>query len=116
MHRQRGWHAGCLLSVVAGIAAFLFSAAAGLAAVFGIIMLIPPDVPNATEAYECFGDAIRAIYLLFIGGLFVIFGSAFVGCKVALRVAGLYAVNRSHGALDQSQHLIARAPARGKQV
>jgi hypothetical protein len=75
--------------VIAAALAFFDSMARGLALTILVIRLIPAKVPNPTEAYEGFGDAIMLENYLLIGtGLSLIVSmsvAAVVGSCVARR-------------------------------
>jgi hypothetical protein len=76
--------ASCLWPVLA----FLGSLALGLALTVVVIRSIPPEVPNPTEAYEGFGDAVMAMVLLVFGAVVSILVALVVAIIVAVRVNG----------------------------
>jgi hypothetical protein len=73
--------------VIAATLAFFGSLALGLALTILIVRLIPATVPNPTEAYEGFGDAIMAENYLLIGVGLSLIGSISVAAAVGSLVA-----------------------------
>jgi hypothetical protein len=67
--------------------AFLGALLVGLTATVIIVRLIPPEVPNPTEAYEGIGDFVRAVFFLGIGALASLIAALFVGIAIGLRIA-----------------------------
>lgn len=74
--------------VLAGALAFLGSLGLGLALTVLVVRAIPPKVPNPTEAYEGFGDAVMASFELAVGAALSLVVSMIFAAAVAARVAG----------------------------
>ena len=73
-------------AVLAGTLAFLPCMGLGLVLTVLIVCTIPPKVPNPTEAYEGFGDAMMAIFYLAVGAAISLLLSTSVAAAVAARV------------------------------
>jgi hypothetical protein len=71
---------GCLWPTVA----FLGSLAFGLMVTVLVVRAIPPEAPHPTEAYEGFGDAVTALFGLFIGAVLSILVALFTAIFVAV--------------------------------
>lgn len=76
-------------AVTAGGLAFAGSLTVGLGITVLVIWAIPPEVPNPTEAYEGFGDAVRALGLFGLGVILSLCAAVGVGFVVGERVASL---------------------------
>jgi hypothetical protein len=80
--------AGCLWPVIAGLLAFLGSLVLGIALTVLVIRAIPPQVPNPTEAYEGFGDAMMAMLLFELGAGVSLMVAVLIGLAVAAWIWG----------------------------
>jgi hypothetical protein len=67
-------------AVTAGLLAFAGTLAAGLAVTVLIVRAIPPAVPNPTEAYEGFGDAMMAQFRFCMGAGLSLLVACITGC------------------------------------
>ncbi len=76
-----------LWAVTAGLLAFFGSWIGGVVAVVLAIRQIPPDVPHPTEAYEGFGDAMRAVFLFYLGTGLSFLVATVVGMAISVWVA-----------------------------
>jgi len=76
-----------VISVVAGLLSFVGTLLVGLVVTILIIRAIPPDVPNPTEAYEGFGDAIKAMTYFGLGASLSLIIAGVVGMLVGEWVA-----------------------------
>jgi hypothetical protein len=72
--------------VVAGVLAFAGSWAVGLLATVGLVLAIRPEVPP-TEAYEGFGDAVRALFFFGVGAVLSLCVALVLGLMVGERMA-----------------------------
>ncbi len=80
--------------VVAGLLAFASSLAAGLALTLVAVRLIPPEVPNPTEAYEGIGDALTAAFYFGIGAVASLCAAFVIGLVIGERVAARWGTPR----------------------
>lgn len=79
-------------AVTTGILAFFASWAAGVAITILIVRAIPPEVPNPTEAYEGFGDAIMGVFRFYVGTLISFVVAVVTGLLVSNWIAYRQAV------------------------
>jgi hypothetical protein len=73
-------------AIIAGFLAFLISLGILLGITILIVRAIPPRVPNPTEAYEGFGDAMIAGHYFLVGSLLSLPVAASIGATVAVWV------------------------------
>lgn len=76
-----------VVPILAGFLGFLGSFVAGVVITVFIVWLIPPDVPHPTEAYEGFGDALRAMMIFGFGAVMSFIIAIPIGCQIGLRVS-----------------------------
>ena len=76
-----------LWAVTAGLLAFVGSWLAGVVVVVLAIRQIPPDVPHPKEAYEGFGDALRVVFLFYLGVGLSFLVAVMVGVTVSVWLA-----------------------------
>jgi hypothetical protein len=70
-----------------GFLAFLGVLLAGLAATVVIVRQIPPEFPNPTEAYQGFGDFVRALFFLGIGAVLSFATALIAGVSLGMYIA-----------------------------
>lgn len=74
-------------ALTAGLLAFVGSWVTGVVVTVLVIRQIPPEVPHPTEAYEGFGDAMRALVLFYLGAGMAFLVAVVVGVAVSTWVA-----------------------------
>jgi hypothetical protein len=88
-----------LWAVTAGLLAFVGSWLGCVVIVVLAIRQIPPDVPHPTEAYEGFGDAMRAVFLFYLG-----VGLSFLVAVVAGFVVATWVAYRGYSRGGEARH------------
>jgi hypothetical protein len=79
---------GCFWPAIAGLSGFLGSLVHGLALTVLVVRSIPPEVPNPTEAYEGFGDAMMRMIWLHLGSGASFLLALMIGLAVATSMSG----------------------------
>jgi hypothetical protein len=87
-----------VIAVAVGLFAFVGSWAAGLLATVVLVWAIAPEVPNPTEAYEGFGDAVRTLFLFGVGAVLSLCAALVIGLMAGERVASRLARPAAPGA------------------
>lgn len=79
----------------AGLVALAGTLVAGVAVTVLVVRMIPPDVPNPTEAYEGFGDALAALVRFYAGAVLSFVAACVVGVVTGDRVASRWSAGES---------------------
>lgn len=79
-----------VVSIAVGLVASAVSLLVGLGVTLLVIWLIPPIVPNPTEAYEGFGDAVLTFFYFGVGAVVSLCVAMCVGLLAGGHVASRY--------------------------